>query len=70
LWEYWRIGVLTGVQIANLAGGPALISLIRVNLRPAVRFALVGIIGNLILSSISIARLGFTGAVLWLPLPI
>jgi O-antigen/teichoic acid export membrane protein len=55
--------VLTGVQIANLAGGPALLILIgRGRLGPAVRFALVGMCGTLIGSSILISRWGFTGA--------
>ena len=55
--------VLTGVQIANLAAGPALFILIgRGTLGPAVRFALVGMFGTLILSSILISRWGFTGA--------
>lgn len=55
--------VLTAVQIANLAAGPALFILIgRGNLGPAVRFALVGMIGTGILSSILISLWGFTGA--------
>jgi O-antigen/teichoic acid export membrane protein len=55
--------VLTGVQIGNLAGGPALLILVgRGNLRPAVRFAMVGMLGTLFLSSISISRWGFAGA--------
>jgi len=55
--------VLTGVQIANLAGGPALLILVgRGTLGPAVRFALVGMFGTLIVSSILISRWGFTGA--------
>jgi len=55
--------VLTGVQIAHLAAGPALLILVgRGNLGPAVRFALVGMLGTLILSSIMISRWGFTGA--------
>jgi O-antigen/teichoic acid export membrane protein len=55
--------VLTGVQIANLAGGPALLMLVgRGTLGPAVRFALVGMFGTLVISSILISRWGFTGA--------
>ena len=55
--------VLTGVHIANLAAGPALFILIgRGNLGPAVRFALAGMCGTLILSSILISLWGFTGA--------
>ncbi|MGA9798331.1 MAG: oligosaccharide flippase family protein [Terriglobales bacterium] len=55
--------VLTAVQIANLAAGPALFILIgRGTLGPAVRFALVGMFGTLILSSILISLRGFTGA--------
>jgi O-antigen/teichoic acid export membrane protein len=55
--------VLTGVQIANLAGGPALLILVgRGTLGPAVRFALVGMFGTVIVSSILISRWGFTGA--------
>jgi O-antigen/teichoic acid export membrane protein len=55
--------VLTGVQIANLAGSPALLILVgRGTLRPAVRFALVGMLGTLILSTILISRWGFAGA--------
>ena len=55
--------VLTGVQIANLAGGPALLILVgRGTLAPAVRFALIGMFGTLIVSSILISRWGFTGA--------
>ncbi|HEX4485957.1 MAG TPA: oligosaccharide flippase family protein [Terriglobales bacterium] len=55
--------VLTGVHIGNLAGGPALLILVgRGNLKPAVRFALVGMLGTLILSTISISRWGFAGA--------
>jgi O-antigen/teichoic acid export membrane protein len=55
--------VLTGVQIAHLAAGPALLILVgRGTLGPAVRFALVGMLGTLILSSILISLWGFTGA--------
>lgn len=55
--------VLTGVQIANLAGSPALLILVgRGTLRPAVRFALVGMLGTLILSTILISCWGFAGA--------
>jgi O-antigen/teichoic acid export membrane protein len=55
--------VLTGVQIANLVGGPALLILVgRGTLGPAVRFALVGMFGTLIFSSILISRWGFAGA--------
>ena len=55
--------VLTVVQIGNLAAGPALLILVgRGNLRPAVRFALVGMLGTVILSSLSIWRWGFAGA--------
>ncbi len=55
--------VLTGVHIGNLAAAPALFILIgRGNLRPAVRFAFAGMFGTLILSSFSISRWGFTGA--------
>lgn len=55
--------VLTGVHITNLAAGPALFILIgRGTLGPAVRFALVGMFGTLLLSSILISLWGFTGA--------
>lgn len=55
--------VLTGVQIANLAGGPALLILVgRGTLGPVVRFALLGMLGTLIVSSVLISRWGFTGA--------
>jgi O-antigen/teichoic acid export membrane protein len=55
--------VLTGVQIANLAGGPALLILVgRGTLRPTVRFALVGMFGTLTISTILISRWGFSGA--------
>ena len=55
--------VLTGVQIAHLAAGPALLILVgRGTLAPAVRFALVGMSGTLILSTILISLWGFTGA--------
>jgi O-antigen/teichoic acid export membrane protein len=55
--------VLTGVQIGNLVGAPALLMLIgRGILKPAVRFALVGMSGTLILSTPLIALFGFTGA--------
>jgi O-antigen/teichoic acid export membrane protein len=55
--------VLTTVHIGNLAAGPALLILVgRGNLRPAVRFALVGMLGTLILSTFSISRWGFAGA--------
>ena len=55
--------VLTGVQIANLAGGPALLILVgRGTLGPAVRFAVVGMFGTVIVSSILISRWGFAGA--------
>ena len=55
--------VLTGVHIANLAAGPALFILIgRGTLGPAIRFALVGMCGTIILSSILISFWGFTGA--------
>jgi O-antigen/teichoic acid export membrane protein len=55
--------VLTGVQIGNLVGAPALLILIgRGILQPAVRFALVGMTGTLILSTPLIALFGFTGA--------
>jgi len=55
--------VLTGVQIGNLAAAPALLMLIGKGiLRPAVRFALVGMVGTLIVSTALIAMFGFTGA--------
>lgn len=55
--------VLTGVQIGNLAGAPALLTLIGKGiLRPAVRFALAGMTGTLVLSTILISLFGFTGA--------
>ncbi len=55
--------VLTGVQIGNLVASPALLMLIGKGiLRPAVRFALVGMIGTLIVSTALIALFGFTGA--------
>jgi O-antigen/teichoic acid export membrane protein len=55
--------VLTGVQIGNLAAAPALLMLIGKGiLRPAVRFALVGMTATLIVSTTLIARFGFTGA--------
>ena len=55
--------VLTGVQIGNLVAAPALLMLIGKGiLRPAVRFALVGMTGTLILSTPLIALFGFTGA--------
>jgi O-antigen/teichoic acid export membrane protein len=55
--------VLTGVQIAHLAAGPALLILVgRGTLGPAVRFSLVGMSGTLILSTILISRWGFIGA--------
>ncbi len=55
--------VLTGVHIANLAATPALFILIgRGKLGPAVRFALVGMFGTLILSGLLISMWGFTGA--------
>jgi O-antigen/teichoic acid export membrane protein len=55
--------VLTGVQVGNLASAPALLILIgRGILRPAVRFALVGMTGTLIVSTTLIALFGFTGA--------
>ena len=55
--------VLTGVQIANLAGAPALLILVgRGTLGPAVRFAVVGMFGTVIVSSILISRWGFAGA--------
>ena len=55
--------VLTGVQIAHLAAGPALLILVgRGTLGPAVRFSLVGMSGTLILSTILISLWGFTGA--------
>jgi O-antigen/teichoic acid export membrane protein len=55
--------VLTGVQIGNLAAAPALLMLIGKGiLRPAVRFALVGMTGTLIVSTTLISLFGFTGA--------
>lgn len=55
--------VLTGVQIANLACGPALLILIgRGDLRPTIRFAVLGMVGTLIISTVLIALFGFTGA--------
>jgi O-antigen/teichoic acid export membrane protein len=55
--------VLSGVQIGNLVAAPALLILIgRGILRPAVNFALVGMTGTLIVSTILIALFGFTGA--------
>ena len=55
--------VLTVVQIANLACGPALLILIgRGNLGPTVRFAVVGMVGTLTISTILIFLFGFTGA--------
>jgi O-antigen/teichoic acid export membrane protein len=54
--------VLTGVHIANLAAAPALFILIgRGTLGPAIRFALVGMFGTVLLSSILISLWGFTG---------
>jgi O-antigen/teichoic acid export membrane protein len=55
--------VLTAVHIGNLAGGPALLILVgRGNLRPAVRFAIVGMLGTLVISTIAISHWGFAGA--------
>jgi O-antigen/teichoic acid export membrane protein len=55
--------VLTGVQIGNLAAAPALLMLIGKGiLKPAVRFAVVGMTGTLVVSTILIASFGFTGA--------
>jgi O-antigen/teichoic acid export membrane protein len=55
--------VLAGVQIGNLVGAPALLILIGKGiLQPAVRVALVGMTGTLIVSTTLIARFGFTGA--------
>jgi len=55
--------VLTGVQIANLGCGPALLILIgRGDLRPTVKFAILGMVGTLSISSVLIAMFGFTGA--------
>jgi O-antigen/teichoic acid export membrane protein len=55
--------VLTGVQVGNLVAAPALLMLIGKGiLRPAVRFALVGMTGTLIVSTTLIALFGFTGA--------
>jgi len=55
--------VLTGVQVGNLAAAPALLMLIGKGiLKPAVRFALVGMTGTLVVSTILIASFGFTGA--------
>jgi O-antigen/teichoic acid export membrane protein len=55
--------VLTGVQVGNLVCAPALLMLIgRGILRPAMRFALVGMVGTLMLSTPLIALFGFTGA--------
>jgi O-antigen/teichoic acid export membrane protein len=55
--------VLTGVQVGNLVAAPALLMLIGKGiLRPAVRFALVGMTGTLVVSTTLIARFGFTGA--------
>jgi O-antigen/teichoic acid export membrane protein len=55
--------VLAGVQIGNLAGAPALLILIGKGiLQPAVRVALVGMTGTLIVSTTLIAKFGFTGA--------
>jgi O-antigen/teichoic acid export membrane protein len=55
--------VLTVVQIGNLVGGPALLILVgKGNLRPAVRFAVAGMVGTVILSTVLISRFGFTGA--------
>jgi O-antigen/teichoic acid export membrane protein len=55
--------VLTGVQVGNLVCAPALLMLIgRGILRPAMRFALVGMVGTLALSTPLIALFGFTGA--------
>ena len=55
--------VLTGVQIGNLAAAPALLMLIGKGiLKPAVRFAVVGMTGTLVVSTMLIASFGFTGA--------
>jgi O-antigen/teichoic acid export membrane protein len=55
--------VLSGVQIGNLAAAPALLIFIgRGILQPAVRFAVVGMTGTLVVSTTLIALFGFTGA--------
>ncbi|HWY57358.1 MAG TPA: oligosaccharide flippase family protein [Terriglobales bacterium] len=55
--------VLTGVQVGNLACAPALFILIGKGiLRPAVRFAVIGMTGTLLVSTTLIALFGFTGA--------
>jgi len=55
--------VLTAVQVANLACGPALVILIgRGNLLPTIKFAVVGMVGTLTISTVLIFLFGFTGA--------
>jgi O-antigen/teichoic acid export membrane protein len=55
---------LTSVQFINLTSGPGLLILLgRGILRPGVRSAVVGVIANLVLSTIFITLFGFTGAV-------
>ncbi len=55
--------VLTGVQLANLSGAPASLILIGKGLlRPVVRYAIVGMVGTLVISTVLISLFGFTGA--------
>ena len=61
----WPLAVLLAVNFINLASGPGFLILSgRGNLRPGVQSAVLGIVSNIVLSSILIYKFGFAGAVM------
>jgi len=61
----WPLSVLLAVNFFNLASGPGFLILSgRGNLRPGIQSAIVGIVSNVVLSTVLIYKFGFAGAVM------
>jgi len=61
----WPLSVLLAVNFFNLASGPGFLILSgRGNLTPGIQSAIVGVVSNIILSTLLIYKFGFAGAVM------
>jgi O-antigen/teichoic acid export membrane protein len=61
----WPLSVLLAVNFFNLTTGPGFLILSgRGNLRPGIQSAVVGIVSNVVLSTVLIYKFGFAGAVI------
>ena len=61
----WPLSVLLAVNFFNLTSGPGFLILSgRGNLRPGIQSAILGIVSNIVLSSVLIYKFGFSGAVM------